>query len=55
MQFNFLHAKQLANLPNQTIKAKLIFNNGLSYNWAIGSGTVSQIKLFPTRNKLSSM
>ncbi|MFB2877572.1 hypothetical protein [Floridanema aerugineum] len=48
-------AKQLANLPNQTIKAKLIFNNGLSYNWAIGSGTVSQIKLLPTVNKNSSI
>ena len=48
-------AQQLANLPNQSLKAKLIFNNGLSYNWALGGGTVSQIKLLPTVNKFSSL
>lgn len=38
----------IAQLPNKTLNVKLLFNNGMTEKWRLGSQTVEVLKQFPT-------
>ncbi|MFQ4141899.1 hypothetical protein [Chlorogloeopsis sp. ULAP02] len=38
----------IARLPNKNLKVQLLFNNGISQNWRLGSKTIEELKKLPT-------
>lgn len=38
----------IARLPNKNLKVQLLFSNGISQNWHLGSKTVEELKKLPT-------
>jgi hypothetical protein len=43
----------IAQLPNKTLDVKLLFNNGMSEKWRLGSKTVEVLMEFPTIENVS--
>ena len=39
---------EMANLPETTLQARLLFSNGMTHNWQLGGGTVRELKTLPS-------